>query len=271
MCPHCFLDTQLYNPNVLDDFKEEDFLLSVNNISKAFSEDIEVIKIFGGEFLLLSYGKRVIKILREFFKKARIIAYTNGKVFLDDKNLFHEIIPDRFHISVDQWHKNVNSKGESNVANAFVEHFKENRFDLTFHWCKHYNYNDNLLYGKFKNNYQDEKGSIEFQYSRVNTLSGRSRLLKNKKKLNIDQENDKYVECTLGKDLFLNYNNELFNCSWGSKNSYLCIGDDPLLREKFENYDVETIKKKLIKKTKEFNSTTDSENIMCIQCQNITC
>lgn len=118
--------------------------------------------------------------------------------------------------------------------------------------------------------YQEKDNIIEFQYSRVNTLSGRSRAHKGRKLLGSKKENDKYTECTLGKDLFLNYNNDLFFCSWGSFNSFLCKGDDKQLSEKLK-FNVDEIKENLVNKVRKLNEKCISDEIMCIQCQNIVC
>lgn len=172
-CDHCYLPAINYSPGMKDDLSEEDFNKSVKAMS-LFSHEVDEIYVTGGEFLLLSYGRNIIKVFKEMFPSSKVFAYTNGKVFLDNPSLFNDVKPDYFHLGIDLWHQGVNTDGVSLIAEKFIDRMiTAKNFSLIFHWTAMNNERDASLYEKFYQKYGNKYDNLTIEYKPVSLSATR--------------------------------------------------------------------------------------------------
>lgn len=217
-CEHCYLPSIDYIPGMEDDLSKDDFMKTVKVISDQFSDDIEDIYLTGGEFMLLSYARDIVKTVKNYFPKSTVYAYTNGIPFLEDESLFDDVKPDYFHIGIDTWHSNVKENGKCEIAEIFIDRMKKTGdFKLIFHWTAQNDESDRELYKKFNEKYNDENKDLIIEYRPLNTNLGRSSKYSTPK---YNKANN-WKKCSFADHIMIRFDGLCYGCHWGLETAIL--------------------------------------------------
>lgn len=238
-CKHCYIPATLYTPDSKDEIDREKFIEGLKNLGNQFSDITTSIKITGGEFVLLSYGKEIVKHFRMNFPKAKLIAYTNGIEFYKNPELFDCMKPDEYHIGIDEWHSTIKEDGKSEIVEFFINQKRKHcDFSLDIHWAENSNRDNSDLFLKLKNFYQPLDKEVTFHYSNLGVNRGRAKSLESNKNFK-----RKLTKCTYGESMTLLYDFNCYACHWGLKDSFIGSWTDKNLRSNYDNMKKENLYK----------------------------
>jgi len=207
-CAHCYLPSIPHRKGVPDDLTESKFRQSIDNISSFVGFEIDDIYLTGGEFLLLSYGVRVVELVRAAFPNATVFAYTNGLLFQKNPALFEHVRPDVFHVGLDDWHGQIGNDGQSAIAELFISHMNTKETRLLFHWTRRQN--DDRLFEAFFARYCSTE-CVEIEDRGLNTTTGRASKFKRPQY----REDEFWRSCSLGEHVLLKFDGHCYGCQFG--------------------------------------------------------
>jgi|GEM_PF-7021769 len=215
-CDHCYLPSLPTETRKGDDLGERICREALESIGRQYADIVEEIYITGGEFLTLSYGDNVVDMVRRAFPTSQIYAYTNGIIFLQDKDLFKSVCPDVFHVGLDEWHGTIAADGSSKIADLFLE-YRHNSGNalLVFHWTR--KDGDEDLFNMFVERYGHEDVVIEDRS--LNTTTGRAKTFERPRY----REDEVWRPCDFGKHVLMKYDRNCYACHYAIPNSI--VGD----------------------------------------------
>lgn len=217
-CEHCYLPSIDYEPGMTDDLSREDFEKTIKAVSGQFSGEVEEIYLTGGEFLLLSYARDIVTMVKEYFPSSKVYAYTNGLIFLKDPTLFDDVKPDYFHLGIDPWHGTVDENGCSQVAEEFIRVMKQkNDFRLIFHWTAKGDEDDRDVYEKFYDRYNLGQENLLIEYRPLNINIGRSAKYGSPKY----EKAETWRKCSFANHVMIRFDRACYGCHWGIKSAFL--------------------------------------------------